>query len=73
MENASPYTLSIDFDEESLDEVEPGTGRRREVQDELFVSCQPAPHRRCLVGDIVCDEQMEMGGGLAINLLSIAN
>jgi hypothetical protein len=30
------------FGEEPLDEVEPGAGRRREVQDEAFASYQPA-------------------------------
>jgi hypothetical protein len=39
VENASPYTLSGDFGEEPLDEVEPGAGCWREVQDEAFVSC----------------------------------
>jgi hypothetical protein len=32
VENASPYTLSRDFGEEPLDEVEPGAGRRRECK-----------------------------------------
>src|ERR1700730_15807032 len=55
--------------EEPLDEVEPGAGRRREVQDEAFASCQPAFHGRCFVGGVVVEDQMqiEMGGGLAIN------
>ena len=71
VENASPYTLSGDFGEEPLDEVESGAGRRREVQDEAFMSCQPAFHGRCLVGGIVVEDQMqiEMGGDLAIDLL----
>ena len=69
VENASPYTLSGDFGEEPLDEVEPGAGRRREVQDEAFASCQPAFHDRCFVGSVVVEDQrqIEMGGGLAIN------
>ena len=50
VENASPYTLPGDFGEEPLDEVEPGAGRRPEVQDEAFMSCQPAFHGRCFVG-----------------------
>jgi hypothetical protein len=64
VENASPYALSGDFGEEPLDEVEPGAGRRREVQDEAFVSRQPALHGRCLVGSVVVEDQMqiEMGG-----------
>src|ERR1700737_5337516 len=68
VENASPYTLSGDFGEEPLDEVEPGAGRRREVQDEAFASCQPAFHGRCFVGGVVVEDQMqiEMGGGPAI-------
>ena len=71
VENASPYTLSGDFGEEPLDEVDPGAGRRRKVQDEAFVSCQPALHGRCLVSGVVVEDQMqiEMGGGLAINFL----
>jgi hypothetical protein len=71
VENASPYTLSGDFGEEPLDEIEPGAGRRREVRDKAFVSCQPALHGRCLVGGVVVEDQMqiEMGRGLAINLL----
>jgi hypothetical protein len=71
VENASPYTLSGDFGEEPLDEVEPGAGRRREVQDEAFASCQPAFHGRYFVGGVVVEDQMqiEMGGGLAINFL----
>ena len=71
VEYAPPYTLSGDFGEEPLDEVEPGAGRRREVQDKVFVSCQPALHGRCLVGGVVVEDQMqiEMGGGLAIDLL----
>ena len=71
VENTSPYTLSGDFGEEPLDEVEPGARRRREMQDEAFVSCQPAFHGRCFVGGVVVEDQMqiEMGGGLAINLL----
>ena len=70
VENTSPYTLSGDFSEEPLDEIEPGAGRRSEVQDKAFVSCQPALHGRCLVGGVVVEDQMqiEMGGGLAINL-----
>ena len=31
VENASPYTLSGDFGEEPLDEVEPGAGRKYTV------------------------------------------
>ena len=54
VENASPYTLSGDFGEEPLDEVEPGAGRRREVQDETFASFQPAFHCRCFVGGVSC-------------------
>jgi hypothetical protein len=71
VENTSPYTLSGDFGEEPLDEVEPGAGRPCEVQDEAFVSCQPALHSRCLVGGVVVEDQMqiEMGGGLAIDRL----
>ena len=56
VENTSPYTLSGDFSEEPLDEVEPGAGRRREVQDKAFVSCQPALHGRCLVGGVVVED-----------------
>ena len=56
VENASPYTLSGDFGEEPLDEVEPRAGRRREVQDEAFASCQPALHGRCLVGGVVVED-----------------
>jgi hypothetical protein len=69
VENTSPYTLSGDFGEEPLDEVEPGARRRREMQDEAFVSRQPAFHGRCFVGGVVVEDQMqiEMGGGLAIN------
>jgi len=63
--------LLADFGEEPLDEVDPGAGRRREVQDEAFVSCEPALHSRCLVGRVVIKDQMqiEMGRGLAIDLL----
>ena len=52
VENASPYTLSGDFGEEPLDKVEPGVGRRREVQDEAFVN-----HRRTRDSN-VCDKTL---------------
>ena len=38
VEGSSPDALASDFGEEPLDEVEPGTGCRREVQCEAFVS-----------------------------------
>ena len=57
VENTSPYTLSGDFSEAPLDEIEPGAGRRSEVQDKAFVSCQPALHGRCLVGGVVVEDQ----------------
>jgi hypothetical protein len=41
VENASPYALSVDFGEEPLDEIEPGPGHRREVQDEACLANQP--------------------------------
>src|ERR1700754_4283349 len=40
IEGSSPDALASDFGEEPLDEVEPGTGCRREVQCEAFVSRQ---------------------------------
>ena len=43
VENASPYTLSGDFGEEPLDEVEPRAGRRREVQDEALPASASRP------------------------------
>src|SRR5450631_2384871 len=36
VENTSPYTLSGDFSEAPLDEIEPGAGRRSEVQDKAL-------------------------------------
>ena len=44
VEGSSPDALASDFGEEPLDEVEPGTGCRREVQCEAFVSRQSALH-----------------------------
>jgi len=38
VEGSAPDALASDFGEEPLDEVEPGTGCRREVQCEAFVS-----------------------------------
>src|SRR6478609_5066310 len=46
VEGSSSDALASDFGEEPLDEVEPGTGCRREVQCEAFVSRQPALHDR---------------------------
>src|SRR5712664_3797237 len=67
VEGSSPDALASDFGEEPLDEVEPGTGCRREVQCEAFVSHQPALHGRRLVGGVVVEDQMqiEMCGRLA--------
>jgi hypothetical protein len=56
--------LAGDFGEEPLDEVEPGAGRRREMQDEAFVSCQPAFHGWCLMGG-VCPSSEFLGRGAA--------
>src|ERR1700704_5434982 len=57
VERSSPDALASDFGEEPLDEVEPGTGCRREVQCEAFVSRQPALHGRCLVSGVVIEDQ----------------
>src|ERR1700726_996707 len=69
VEGSSPDALASDFGEEPLDEVEPGTGCRREVQCEAFVSRQPALHGRRLVGGVVVEDQMqiEMCGRLAVD------
>ena len=58
VKSPSPDTLTGDFGEEPLDEVEPGTGCRREVHREAFVSRQPALHGRRLVGGVVIEDQM---------------
>ena len=70
VEDPSPDALSGDFGEQPLDEVEPGTGGRGEVQREAFVPRQPALHGRGLVGGVVVDDQMqiEIGGSLAVDL-----
>jgi len=69
VEGSSSDALASDFGEEPLDEVEPGTGCRREVQCEAFVSRQPALHGRRLVGGVVVEDQMqiEMCGRLAVD------
>jgi hypothetical protein len=58
VEGSSPDALASDFAEQPLDEVEPGTGCRREVQCEAFVSRQPALHGRRLVGGVVVEDQV---------------
>ena len=70
VEGPTPDALSGDFGEQPLDEVEPGTGGRGEVQREAFVPRQPALHGRGLVGGVVVDDQMqiEIGEGLAVDL-----
>src|SRR6185312_3011956 len=60
VEGSSSDALASDFGEEPLDEVEPGTGCRREVQCEAFVSRQPALHGRRLVGGVVVEDQMQI-------------
>src|SRR5450432_357505 len=69
VEGSSPDALASDFGEEPLDEVEPGTGCRGEVQCEAFVSHQPPFHGRRLVGGVVVEDQMqiEMCGRLAVD------
>ena len=69
VEGSSPDALASDFGEEPLDEVEPGTGCRREAQREAFVSRQPTLHGRGLVGGVVVEDQMqiEMCGRLAVD------
>src|SRR5260370_24100477 len=68
-EGSSPDALASGFGEEPLDEGEPGTGCRREVQCEAFVSRQPALHGRRLVSGVVVEDQMqiEMCGRLAVD------
>ena len=56
VEGSSSDALASDFGEEPLDEVEPGTGCRREVQCEAFVSRQPALRGRRLVGGVVVED-----------------
>src|SRR5258708_33514614 len=69
VEGSSPDALASDFGEEPLDEVEPGTGCRREVQCEAFVSRPPALDGRRLGGGVVVEDQMqiEMCGRLAVD------
>ena len=61
----SSEALAGDFGEQPLDQIEPGAGRRREVQREAFVSRQPTRHGRRFVRGVVVEDQMqiEMGGG----------
>jgi hypothetical protein len=69
VEGPSPDALASDFGEEPLNEVEPGTGCRREVQCEAFASRQPALNGRRLVGGVVVEDQVqiEMCGRLAVD------
>ena len=49
--------------EPSLDQVEPRSAGRREVQVEAWITQQPALDRRSLVGGVVIDDQMQLGRG----------
>src|ERR1700730_10518497 len=69
-EDASADALARDLGEEPLDEIEPRTGCRREMQLETLVPGEPALHLLCLVRGVIVDDQMqiEMGGRLAVDL-----
>ena len=68
-EDAAADALPGDFCKEPLDEIEPRTGRWREVQGEAFVPREPAFHGWCLVGGVIVEDQMqiEMIWGLAVD------
>src|ERR1700730_1063397 len=70
VEDASADALARDLGEEPLDEIEPRTGCRREMQLETLVPGEPALHLLCLVRGVIVDDQMqiEMGGRLAVDL-----
>src|SRR6202035_5279008 len=70
VEDASADALARDLGEEPLDEIEPRTGCRREMQLETLVPGEPALHLLCLVRGVIVDDQMqiEMGGRLAADL-----
>ena len=49
--------------EPALDQVEPGSAGRGEVQVEAWMTQQPALDRRSLVGALVIDDQMQLECG----------
>src|ERR1043166_1371970 len=60
-EGTAADALARDLGKQPLDEVEPGRGCRREVQGEARVALEPALNRRCLVGGIVVEDQVQGG------------
>src|SRR5680860_258418 len=69
VEHSATQGLVGQVAEPSLDEVEPGTGRGREVQTEARVLGQPALDVGVLVGGVVVQDQMNVQalGGLPVD------
>jgi hypothetical protein len=59
-EDAAPDALGRDLREEPLDEVEPGSGGRREVQLEAGMRDEPSLHLGRLVRTVVVEDEMHV-------------
>ena len=61
--SAAPQLFFGQRGEPALDQVEPGSARRREVQVEAWMTRQSVLDRRSLVGGVVIDDQMQLECG----------
>jgi hypothetical protein len=60
VERASSDALPCNLGEQSLDEVEPGAGCRREVECDARMALEPAVHGGCFVCGVVVDDQVQI-------------
>lgn len=57
-EGAWPDTLTGYLGEQPLDEVEPRTGFRCDVENKVGVGLEPTLHGGCLVGGVIVDNEV---------------
>jgi len=60
VECPSSDALPCNLSEQSLDEVEPGAGCRREVEFEARMVLEPTVHGRCFVCAVIVDDQVQV-------------
>ena len=69
MKDAALEVSSGELGEVTLDGVEPGTGRQREVEDKALMAFEPGPNLGVLMGGVIVEDDMDgfVGGGLCVD------